>query len=118
MLIYFLLPMLAIFVFVALCVLLSIVLKRKMPFRAGPPQMQHRIDPDFLTQYWHLVQSTLGWLDRHGLPITRFSRSILHRVSTPDEDSPAFGDHPVEPQGLDLGRVVPDDLRPPLPVRH
>lgn len=109
---------LAVLVFVVLCVLLSIALKRQMPLHLDPPaQVQHRINPSIITRYRHLVQSTLGWLDRYGLPISRFTRAILGRVFPSDGNGHAFDDA-VEPYQQDLGRVALVDLEALPPVHH
>lgn len=107
---------LAIPVLVAVCVVLSKALKRKVALGPDlPAQIQPRVDPVALTQYRRLVRSTLGWLDRRGFPITRFTRAILDRVVPPNGDGQASDDDAFERHHQDLGQVA---LQPPPPVHH
>ncbi|KAG8949010.1 hypothetical protein FRC04_009084 [Tulasnella sp. 424] len=111
-----LITIVAIPVLVAVCVVLSKALKRKVALGPDlPAQIQPRIDSAALTQYRRLVRSTLGWFDHRGFPITRFTRAILDRVVPPEGDGQASDDEAVERHHQDLGQVA---LQPPPPVHY
>ncbi|KAG8939779.1 hypothetical protein FRC04_005969 [Tulasnella sp. 424] len=89
----------------------------EIPLRPGPPpQIAHKFDFAFLTQYWLYVRSTLDWLGDRGLPITRFTRAILDRVVLADGNDQAIDDHLVEARRQDPSLFAQVALQPPPPV--
>ncbi|KIO32322.1 hypothetical protein M407DRAFT_18638 [Tulasnella calospora MUT 4182] len=98
-----------------LCVLFIIMFKRGEPSLRRwpyPPQIRTTVHPTFPSHYRLLVQSTLNWLQNHGLPLSQYIRVIFDRLvatfATPEPRA-----RPQSPSP-----ILPVSVRQPPPCHH
>ncbi|KIO17196.1 hypothetical protein M407DRAFT_175054 [Tulasnella calospora MUT 4182] len=113
----------AVLVFLVVCVLCTVVLRRVVlgggadRTREVPPTFNP--DPHVLTPYGNLVRSTIDWLDGHHIPINGFTRPVVdHLVAAFGTDASGNASNPPEQQSNHQNQdiVVPFELQRPPPA--
>lgn len=108
-------------VFVAACVLCTVALRRTIWRRSNrSPEIPYAqaFDRPVITQYGHLVRTTLNWLDGHRVPINGFARTFIDTLFPADIDHHAPYAAEEQSNRQSLGQLVPFSLQRPPPAYH
>ncbi|KIO17664.1 hypothetical protein M407DRAFT_169180 [Tulasnella calospora MUT 4182] len=115
----------AVLVFLVVCVLCTVAVRRVLLSGGGGANRTPEIRPTFslnphvLTPYGNLVRSTIDWLDGHHIPINGFTRPVVdHLVAAFETDASGNASNSPEqqPNHQNQDIVVPFDLQRPPPA--